>query len=169
MERVIAYKAYDGRLFESEDKCLAHEKKMRQYPKTEEEVTPQIIEGINRVSVSYQKGPKSTILRDSYFVVQDKVKITGFGDCVPTLDIHNTNMKFASEMEIIAAVMINEAGGVDDFIVREIISKFDENTKGKIELKLDTDFKTYWIIEDMRWRWGMYAPMGRYVKIERLD
>ena len=38
MEKVIAYKASNGRLFESEEKCLAYEKKMAQYPKVKESV-----------------------------------------------------------------------------------------------------------------------------------
>lgn len=33
MEKVIAYKAFNGRLFDTEEKCLAYEKKMSQYPK----------------------------------------------------------------------------------------------------------------------------------------
>ena len=33
MEKVIAYKSSNGRLFESEEKCLAYEKKLSQYPK----------------------------------------------------------------------------------------------------------------------------------------
>lgn len=169
MERVTAYKAYNGRLFESEDKCLAYEEKMRQYPKTNEEILPQIIEGINRVSVSYQKSPCATTIRNSYFLVADnKFKITGFGNSVPMLDIHNANMKFASMLEIIAAIMLNESGDVNDFVIKDIMSKFEENDRGKPELKLDTDNKTYWIIEDLRWHRGIYAPMGRYVKIEQL-
>ena len=38
MEKVIAYKAFNGRLFDTEEKCLAYEKKMSQYPKVKESV-----------------------------------------------------------------------------------------------------------------------------------
>ena len=39
MEQVIAYKAFNGRLFDTEDKCIAYEKKMFQYPKVKETIT----------------------------------------------------------------------------------------------------------------------------------
>jgi hypothetical protein len=39
MEQVIAYKAFNGRLFDTEDKCIAYEKKMSQYPKVKETIT----------------------------------------------------------------------------------------------------------------------------------
>ena len=32
MEKIITYKAFNGRLFDTEEKCLAYEKKMSQYP-----------------------------------------------------------------------------------------------------------------------------------------
>ena len=38
MEKVITYKAFNGRLFDTEEKCLAYEKKMSQYPKVKESV-----------------------------------------------------------------------------------------------------------------------------------
>ena len=38
MEKVIAYKASNGRLFETEEKCLAYEKKLSQYPKVKESI-----------------------------------------------------------------------------------------------------------------------------------
>ncbi len=36
MEKVTAYKSFNGRLFETEEKCVVYEKKLRQYPKIKE-------------------------------------------------------------------------------------------------------------------------------------
>lgn len=39
MEKVTAYKSFNGRLFETEEKCLSYERKMLKYPKVKETIT----------------------------------------------------------------------------------------------------------------------------------
>ena len=84
MEKVIAYKASNGRLFESEEKCLAYEKKMSQYPKVKEKIDvaarSYLVGGqykdidIVRHTIERWDKPSSKKSFEKYFIVGGKYK-----------------------------------------------------------------------------------------------
>lgn len=84
MEKVIAYKAFNGRLFESEEKCLAYEKKLSQYPKVKESIdvaAPSYLIGgqykdidIVRHTIERWEKPSSSKSVEKYFIVGGKYK-----------------------------------------------------------------------------------------------
>lgn len=84
MERVIAYKASNGRLFETEEKCLAYEKKMPEYPKVKESIdvaAPSYLIGgqykdIDIVchTIETWEKPSSVKKVEKYFIVGGKYK-----------------------------------------------------------------------------------------------
>ena len=84
MEKVIAYKASNGRLFESEEKCVAYEKKMSQYPKVKERIdvaAPSYLVGgqykdidIVRHTIETWEKPSSQKKIEKYFIVGGKYK-----------------------------------------------------------------------------------------------
>ena len=84
MEKVIAYKASNGRLFETEEKCLAYEKKMAQYPKVKESITKAapsyLVDGeyedidIVRHTIERWDKPYSAKKIEKYFIVGGKYK-----------------------------------------------------------------------------------------------
>lgn len=86
MEKVTAYKSYNGRLFESEEKCLAYENKMKQYPKVKESVEYGEQYDINLgKEVSFNKVEKRTIITqnsprglrkmDIFYLIDKKYKM----------------------------------------------------------------------------------------------
>jgi len=89
MEQVIAYKAFNGRLFDTEDKCIAYEKKMSQYPKVKETITKaadsylvggqyRSVDIIRHTIETWDKPSHKKI--DKYFIVGGKYKfIDKFG------------------------------------------------------------------------------------------
>ena len=84
MEKVIAYKAFNGRLFESEEKCVAYEKKLSQYPKVKERIdvaAPSYLIGgqykdvdIVRHTIERWEKPSSAKKVEKYFIVGGKYK-----------------------------------------------------------------------------------------------
>lgn len=84
MEKVIAYKASNGRLFDTEEKCLAYEKKMSQYPKVKESIdvaAPYYLVGgqykdidIVRHTIERWEKPSSRKSVEKYFIVGGKYK-----------------------------------------------------------------------------------------------
>ena len=84
MEKIIAYKAFNGRLFESEEKCLAYEKKMSQYPKVKERIdvaAPSYLIGgqykdVDIVRHTFEKWEKPSSAKkvEKYFIVGGKYK-----------------------------------------------------------------------------------------------
>lgn len=84
MEKVIAYKSFNGRLFDTEEKCLAYEKKMSQYPKVKESIdvaAPSYMVGgqykdvdIVRHTIERWEKPSSSKSVEKYFIVGGKYK-----------------------------------------------------------------------------------------------
>ena len=82
MEKVIAYKASNGRLFETEEKCVAYEKKLSQYPKVKESIdvaAPSYLVGgqykdidIIRYTIESWEKPSSQKKVEKYFFVGGK-------------------------------------------------------------------------------------------------
>ena len=83
MEKVIAYKSFNGRLFETEEKCLSYERKMFKYPKVKETITlaaRAYIRGeyvpiniMRHITERWEK-PYSTKKVSKYFIVGGKYK-----------------------------------------------------------------------------------------------
>lgn len=87
MEQVTAYKSYNGRLFETAEKCLAYEKKQKQYPKVKEEVEYAMqwdfdkvqnlpFERIEKHIITTRKTPSANRQISIFYVVDGKYKFT---------------------------------------------------------------------------------------------
>ena len=84
MEKVIAYKSFNGRLFDTEEKCLAYEKKLSQYPKVKESIdiaAPSYLIGgqykdvdIVRHTIEKWEKPSSAKKVEKYFIIGGKYK-----------------------------------------------------------------------------------------------
>lgn len=82
MVEVIAYKSFNGRLFESEEKCLAYEKKWSQYPKVKEVVeVAKDFKGndvaILKKTISRWNTPSSQRKDEVFYIVGGKYKVVG--------------------------------------------------------------------------------------------
>ena len=86
MEEIIAYKASNGRLFDSKEKCISYEKKLSQYPKVKETDIPcranvlfdksdKPIDVIKHVIERWEK-PSSQKKVEVYYIVGSKYKFT---------------------------------------------------------------------------------------------
>jgi hypothetical protein len=85
MEKVVAYKASNGRLFDTEEKCLAYERKMSRYPKVKERIDVaapfySLFDGrykdvdIVRHTIERWEKPSSGKSVEKYFIVGGKYK-----------------------------------------------------------------------------------------------
>lgn len=90
MEKIIAYKSFNGRLFETEEKCLAYEKKLSEYPKVKESVVKAmpsyVMDGtyedidILCYTTETREKPNARKRIERYYIVGGKYKF---------IDIHN--------------------------------------------------------------------------------
>ena len=83
MEKVTAYKSFNGRLFETEEKCLSYERKMLKYPKVKETITladrayicgEYVPINIECHIIERREKPYSTKKVSKYFIVGGKYK-----------------------------------------------------------------------------------------------
>lgn len=175
MEKVIAFKAFNGKLFETEEKCLAYEKKYAEYPKTEVNILPQV-EGVEKYRIVEQKTPYATKNEQTFFLVNNLYKVSELGGHyvhnIPNVDV---NLNEWQPLEKITCKVILDNNTFNDDLAQKICDIYDQCQKKspfishsgvKIQVT-ETDHKTYWVIEDLAWRTGTVSPNGRYVKIEK--
>lgn len=173
MEKIIAYKSSNGRLFESEEKCLAYEKKMSQYPKVKESAVkamPSYVVGgqykdIDIVchTIECWEKPSSRKKVEKYFIVGGKYKF---------IDLHNKHdvsvmggipfynsrvtMNWYLAFRHFAEKILVGNELTDDF-VKEEIDAINKENQIKLEVKVIEPNKK-WEIDNPSWKSGLIAP-----------
>jgi hypothetical protein len=182
MEKVIAYKSFNGRLFDTEEKCLAYEKKMSQYPKVKESIdvaAPSYMVGgeykdidIVRHTIERWEKPYSSKEVEKYFIVGGKYKF---------IDLHRKHESSVMDGGVFPGgnlsmnwylAFLHFAGQVllgneltDDFVKGEVEKMNDVN---KIKLVVNAiESGKKWQIDNPSWQYGSVAPYT--FTIEKLD
>lgn len=181
MEQVIAYKAFNGRLYETAEKCLAYEKKMAKYPKrTDETIKAEptylpyekpIEVNIVKHIIKTQAKPSAKVKYEKYYVVGDKYKFTGCMDFHMMLGVldhykEEKNYQDYAMNDRVIAEFILKGNELTDKNLQAIVDKFhqyDKHSKMTLTI-LETNKK--WRVEDLRWQSGQLAP--NIVTIEKL-
>jgi hypothetical protein len=184
MEKVIAYKSFNGRLFDTEEKCLAYEKKMSQYPKVKERIdvaAPSYMGGgeyrdididIVRHTIERWEKPSSVKKVEKYFIVGGKYKFIDLygkhevsvmnGDVFPngksTMNWYLSFRHFAEQI-----LLGNEL--TDEFVESEV-EKINEENEIKLVVNIIEPNKK-WQIDNPSWQSGSVAPYT--FTIEKLD
>ena len=179
MEKVIAYKASNGRLFESEEKCLAYEKKLSQYPKVKESIdvaAPSYLLGgqekdidIVRHTIETWEKPSSAKKVEKYFIVGGKYKFIDlygkhevsvmnggvFPMCGLSMNWYSAFCYFCEKI-----LLGNEL--TDEFVCDEVEKINEENgDNGYNAVKLVVNIvepNKKWEIDNPSWHSGRFAP-----------
>lgn len=173
MEKVIAYKSFNGRLFESEEKCLAYEKKMSQFPKVKERIdiaAPSYLVGgqykdvdIVRNTIERWEKPSSRKSVEKYFIVGGKYKFIDlygkheasvmdggvFPMCGLSMNWYLGFRHFAEQV-----LLGNEL--TDEFVKCEV-EKLNEENEVKLAVNVIESGKK-WEIDNPSWHSGVVAP-----------
>ena len=173
MEKVIAYKASNGRLFESEEKCVAYEKKLSQYPKVKESIdvaAPSYLNGgqykdidIIRHTIETWEKPSSAKKVEKYFIVCGKYKF---------IDLHgkhessvmnggvfpggNLSMNWYLAFRHFAEQIILGNELTDEFVESEV-EKINEENKVKLVVNV-IEYGKKWEIDNPSWHRGVISP-----------
>lgn len=173
MEQVIAYKAFNGRLFDTEDKCIAYEKKMSQFPKVKEIVTkalPHYIVGgtykdtdILCYTIETREKPNANKRVERYYIVGGKYKfidlynkhyVSVMGSFIFPNGRVSMNWYLAFRHFAEQILLGNELS--DDFVKKEVDAMNDIN-----QIKLDVkviERNKKWEIDNPSWKSGVVAP-----------
>jgi len=162
MEKVTAYKANNGRLFETEEKCLAYEKKLSQYPKVKEETTKSLTYGdIVMHTKKIKKSPNSDLIKEKYFIVGDKYKF------MDEFSQHEHSVMNSIPTKIIPmawylafrhfAEMILNGNELTDNLVKEEIEKINDFNEIKLSYEI-IEPNRKWKIDNPKWKSGAVAP-----------
>ena len=170
MEKVISYKASNGRLFESEEKCLAYEKKMSQYPKTRE--TLRMAYTINgkrnkvdvvRHTIERWDKPSARKSVEKYYIVGYKYK---FVDLYGRHDFSVMNGRLLYGGEVTMdwqlsfchfAEQILLGNELSDEFVKSEVEKLNEVNGVKLVVKVIEPNKK-WEIDNPAWVGGAVSP-----------
>ena len=182
MEKVIAYKAFNGRLFESEEKCVAYEKKMSAYPKVKESVDKAarfyIIGGqykdvdIVRHTIETWEKPSSRKSVEKYFIVGGKYKFIDLygkheGSVMNggvSLD-GKLSMNWYLGFRHFAEQILRGNELTDEFVESEV-EKINEENEVKLVVNIVESNKK-WEIDNPSWHSGRFAPYT--FTMEKLD
>ena len=186
MEKVIAYKAFNGRLFETEEKCLAYEEKLSEYPKVKERIdvaAPSYMVGgqykdidIVRHTIERWEKPSSVKKVEKYFIVGGKYKFIDLhgkhevsvmnGGVFPMGRLSmNWYLGFRHFAEQI--LLGNELS--DEFVkieVEKINEENSHNSASKLVVNIVEPNKK-WEIDNPSWHAGILAPYT--FTMEKLD
>ena len=172
MEKVIAYKAFNGRLFESEEKCLAYEEKLSQYPKVKENIdvaAPSYLIGgkykdIDIVRHTIERWEKPSAKKvEKYFIVGGKYKFIDLHrkhessvmnggvspDCNLSMNWYLGFRHFAEQI-----LLGNEL--TDNFAKSEVEKMNEENETKLVVNVIKSDKK--WEIDNPKWHSVAVAP-----------
>ena len=182
MEEIKAYKAFNGRLFESEEKCVAYEKKMSQYPKVKERIdvaAPSYLIGgqykdvdIVRHTIETWEKPSSVKKVEKYFIVGGKYKfVDKFGRHEST--VMNGGVFFGGNLSMNwylgfrhFAEQILLGNELTDEFVKSEVEKINEENKVKLVVNVVKSGKK-WEIDNPSWHSGSVAPYT--FTMEKLD
>ena len=192
MEKVIAYKASNGRLFETEEKCLAYEKKMSQYPKVKEKIdvaAPSYLVGgqyedvdIVRHTIERWEKPSSAKKVEKYFIVGGKYKFIDLygkhessvmnGDVFPG---GNLSMNWYLAFRYFCEKILFGNELTDEFVCDEVkkinhlnVVKNGDNGYNAVKLVVNIiEPNKKWKIDNPSWHSGRFAPYT--FTMEKLD
>lgn len=170
MEKITAYRAFNGKLFETEEKCLAYEMKMSQYPKSERETQTNPLFDVSYIVEYEKKTPNVTRQVTDQYVLVNGHKIRGFiyeDDIKAIMTFKDTmitqqelNNSFNLPLVVVKSILQN--GKFDLKCAEYICGKFNE---GKQESFMQmSKALNIWHLDDIRWHRGSMKPAG--VKIE---
>lgn len=182
MEKVIAYKASNGRLFESEEKCLAYEKKMSQYPKVKEKIDvaarSYLVGGeykdidIVRHTIERWEKPSSVKKVEKYFIVGGKYKFIDLHDKHEVSVMNGgvfpsgkLSMNWYLAFRYFAEQILLGNELTDEFVNSEV-EKLNEENEIKLVVNIVEPNKK-WEIDNPSWHSGVVAPYT--FTIEKLD
>ena len=178
MEKVIAYKSSNGRLFKTEEKCLAYEKKLSQYPKVKEKIdvaAPAYVGGqykdidIIRHTIERWEKPSSQKRVEKYFIVGGKYKFIDL-DGQHEFSVMNGGLYLNGESSTYwyngfkhfaeQILLGNEL--TDDFVKSEV-EKLNDNKVNKANGIIKLVVKVIksgkkWEIDNPSWNSGIVAP-----------
>lgn len=173
MEKIIAYKASNGRLFETEEKCVAYEKKWSQYPKVKERIdvaAPSCLVGgqykvdIVRHTIETWEKPSSVKKVKKYFIVGGKYKfIDSFGkheDSVMNGGVFpggNLSMNWYLCFRHFAEMILLGYELSDEFVESEVEKINEENKFNKLVVRVIEPNKK-WEIDNPAWLGGAISP-----------
>ena len=165
MKQVTAYMAFNGRLFETEEKCLAYEKKMAQYPKVKiiNKKADNAYDIICHIVETWEK-PSSQKKVEKYFIIGGRYKfIDMFGRYERLIMSENPfinstetwNRSFAH----FAKIILSGDELTDECVLKEV-DKINESCTCKAHM-LSAEIITpgrKWKIDNTQWRTGRIAP-----------
>lgn len=177
MEQVIAYKAFNGRLFDTEDKCIAYEKKMSQYPKVKETTkkaddTYIILNGEDKYIpidivchfIETQEKHSAHKKYSKYFIVGGKYKFVDcFGKheksvmCGNLLSPYITTFNWYEAFKHFAELILNGNELNDNYVNNEIEIINKNNGVNKLTVEI-IEPNRMWKIDNPRWISGAVAP-----------
>ena len=181
MEKVTAYKAFNGRLFLSEEDCLRYEKKMSAYPKRTEltETADDIcspdgtrtLVDIVKHTVKTKTSPSSETKSEVFYVVGGKYKLSGC--CKEETMLHRCMNPDSQDaytywgfVDQAVAEYILYGGTIDLHALTEICERYHEREKySRMHFEVLEPLRK-WRIEDLRWHGGSIAPF--FVIIEKI-
>lgn len=184
MEKIIAYKAFNGRLFDTEDKCIAYENKLSQYPKVKKTtkraedsyITNKIGHGeyvstdiVQHVIETWEK-PSSQKKTEVFYIVGGKYKfIDTHGKHGASLmsgstylfNTDDTSTEWYLGAKHFAEQILKGHELTDDFVLSEINKMNEINSIDCRYGKLTTEViqpNKIWKIDNPRWHTGAVAP-----------
>ena len=175
MEKITAYKAFNGRLFESEDKCLSYEKKMSEYPKRyiEDKANPMfdIVCHTEYVKTAPNQ-PKTRT--EQYIIVNKRFKIGGFISPVDIDRLQNFNeydllitendsLRWGS-ITIYLTKLLLKHNDFNEDMAEGVIATFQKNNHLKMQVT-DNRPNEMWYFEDIRWHTGVISMNGIRLEI----
>ena len=175
MEQVIAYKAFNGRLFDTEDKCIAYEKKLSQYPKVKETIMKAadiydiksgfgfyIPMDIYKHIIETQEKPSSSKKNEIFYIVGGRYKF---------IDVHGKhgaslmnggsyvtrNPKWYTACRYFAEKIVSGEELTDKFMEYEVNEINLVNGIDHLSVRTIIPNKK-WEIDNPRWHTGAVAP-----------
>jgi len=183
MEKVIAYKSFNGRLFETEEKCLSYERKMLKYPKVKKTITladKAYISGeyvpinIECHIIERWEKPYSAKKVSKYFIVGGKYKFVDLfgkhersvmGGGVLAFKEHSMSMYWCLAFRYFAEQILLGKELNDEFVKNEIekinTAYFGVTRKEVNKVKLVVEIieeNKKWKIDNPSWHSGAVAP-----------
>lgn len=187
MEKVIAYKSTNGKLFLTEQECVAYENKLAQYPKTKmkEEKSKQTFcfgkwldVDIVRHTESVWEKPSSQRKDNVYYIVGGKYKFTNSMDSIQNFNNQlmqgiSLDARYPSKADMfnLARYFAERIMFGDDFndeymrSIENLINSLSDFHKYNIEIRV-VEPNRKWVIDNPAWHRGIVRPIA--FEIEKL-
>lgn len=177
MEKITAYKAFNGKLFESEEKCLAYEKKMSAFPKHfVNEKTNSMFDIVLHEEYVKTAPNQPKERTERYIIINKKIKLSGHLYPVDVEHVLNFNeydlaiteqdSKCWGGLLVYLTKLILRFNNFNDKFAEQVIDVFNKDNHLKVQIT-DSKPNKMWYFEDIRWHYGFIAMNG--VRVELID